>query len=154
MGHEENDNYYFEHGDFLVLQECPDDVGGWWFSCSASPVFSFELSSSITSARKSSLPMKSPWRLTLGSTKAFQSLPLILHLDCLLICLYPLGVRREEFYLSCLCPLDVGQLHRDVTLTLVWMDEWDNSNEMPSWSCFHCEQGRVVLWAQNGESRK
>lgn len=98
----DNDNYYFEHGDFLVLQECPDDVGGRRFSLpKPSPICPSRLSSSITSARKSSPPS------LLGLSQGFSSLiaTSITHLDCLLICLYPAEFLEEKDFIFRACVL-------------------------------------------------
>lgn len=139
----DNDNYYFEHGDFLVLQECPDDVGGRRFSLpKPSPICPSRLSSSITSARKSSPPS------LLGLSQGFSSLiaTSVTHLDCLLICLYPAEFLEEKDFIFRACVLWMLDSAWDVLDAC--MDGWtDNSNEYPAEAVYIVNKTRVVLWS-------
>ena len=143
----DNDNYYFEHGDFLVLQECPDDVGGWWCSLpKPSPIYPSRLSTSITSARKSYPPSL----LGLSESGLFLSHCHFYHTLGLPAYLFVSHwvPWREEFYLSCVCPLNVVQCLRCIRRFYGWMDGWtDNSNEYPTEVVYIVNKTRVVLWS-------
>lgn len=138
----DNDNYYFEHGDFLVLQECPDDVGGWRFSLpKPSPIYPSRLSSSITSARKSSPPS-----LLGGSSESglFQSHCHFYHTLGLPAYLFISRWVEEKDFIFRVCVLWMLNSAWDV-LDACMDGRMDNSNEYPAEAVYIVNKTRVVL---------
>lgn len=99
----DNDNYYFEHGDFLVLQECPDEQEDDDALCQSQALFILHDSVQALLLPENLILPASLVCLSQGFSCLIATS--ITHLDCLLICLYPTEFLEEKNFIFHACVL-------------------------------------------------